>query len=143
MGYPRLPLEVRFWTKVDRGGPDNCWPWLAAAASGYGVIGAGGKRGALLLAHRVAYEICIGPIPVGLVIDHLCENSLCVNPGHLEPVTQSTNIQRGVHGRRTMCLHGHTLDGVRRNRQADGAAYLSRYCKACARERYRVRKAAA
>ena len=52
------------------------------------------------LAHRIAYQILVGPIPEGLDLDHLCRNRACVRPDHLEPVTRSENIQRGYNARR-------------------------------------------
>src|SRR6266496_2265386 len=91
-------LVTRFWAKVDRsGGSRACWLWTGKTGrDGYGRIGLGG-RGALVRvrAHRFAYELLIGPIPDGLQIDHLCRVRHCVNPAHLEPVTQRENILRG------------------------------------------------
>lgn len=82
--------EERFWANVIKG--PTCWEWTGAqvgrANEKYGHTRMG-------MAHRVAYELLVGPIPKGLVLDHLCRNRLCVNPAHLEPVTQRTNILRG------------------------------------------------
>lgn len=81
----------RFWAKVEK--TDECWIWTAARiSSGYGCFYLDGSK----LAHRVSYELCVGQIPDGLVIDHLCRNKLCVNPAHLEAVTQRTNVARGT-----------------------------------------------
>lgn len=71
-----------------------------------------GKK--MILAHRYVYEQVFGPIPNGLVIDHLCRNGLCVNPEHLEAVTNEVNILRGmgtpaVNSRKTHCKNGHEL----------------------------------
>lgn len=81
--------EARFWSKVDRSnGPDACWPWLAARSDGYGELKLHGR---VLPAHRVAYELVVGPIPDGLHIDHGCHTPPCVNPSHLRPATPGQN----------------------------------------------------
>lgn len=86
-----LTADERFWRWVERG--EGCWLWLASTdTKGYGLFGAEGK---LSKAHRYAYELLVGPIPEGLVLDHLCRVRHCVNPDHLEPVTTYENILRG------------------------------------------------
>jgi hypothetical protein len=106
-------LDEKFWTKVDRRGPTECWPWIGARESnGYGQLQMkSNKRTRYLMAHRVAYELQIGRIPDGLVIDHLCRNRVCVNASHLEPVTSLVNIQRGTRGPSANCIHGHPFSG--------------------------------
>lgn len=90
------PIDVRLWRLVDRGSADECWPWIGSTnQEGYGHIRKGGKYSANLGVHRVAYELLVGPIPDGLEIDHLCRNTRCVNPAHLEPVSSMVNAQRG------------------------------------------------
>lgn len=77
---------------------DYCWNWTGAInLNGYGHLTLinGSAR-----AHRVSYEIYVGEIPSGLVIDHLCSNRKCVNPAHLEPVTQEENMRRAWKNRR-------------------------------------------
>lgn len=89
----RVPLSQRFWDKVEK--TDGCWLWRAARdLNGYGRVGAdeGPKR--TMLAHRAAWTLLRGDIPDGLVLDHLCRNPQCVNPAHLEPVTQRVNLER-------------------------------------------------
>lgn len=77
----RRPLEERFWEKVHRGGPDDCWPWSGASTrGGYGAINVNGK---VLRAPRVAYELAHGSIPAHLHVRHACDNPPCVNPSHL------------------------------------------------------------
>lgn len=128
----------RFWSKVDFSG--ECWEWTARVSrNGYGQFTSGGKK---LLPHRVSYEHFFGPIPDGLVIDHLCRNKSCVNPEHLESVTQKVNRERGhnapcgSHNRsKTECLHGHPLDGENLYRKPNG----ERCCVTCRREQKRNR----
>lgn len=88
-----LPLDVRFWSKVDQlTSPEGCWPWLGhRMPRGYGQVRVGTTH---WLAHRVAYTLTFGPIPKGMVLDHLCRNTWCVNPDHLEVVTQRENLRR-------------------------------------------------
>jgi hypothetical protein len=72
---------------------EGCWEWKKwITGKGYGRIKVGGK---LMLAHRHFYEMAKGPIPTGLQIDHKCRNRSCVNPEHLEVVTNEVNTQRG------------------------------------------------
>lgn len=87
------PLWDRFWEKVDASG--DCWIWTGAKDQhGYGRIGLGTREDGIAAAHRVAYELLIGPIPAGLTIDHLCINPPCVNPDHLEAVSMEENARR-------------------------------------------------
>ena len=93
---------------------DGCWLWTGNinSATGYGRLGFGGTN---LVAHRVAYELAKGPIPTGLVLDHLCRVRHCVNPDHLEPVTIRENTLRGVgipaqRARADKCKRGHAYD---------------------------------
>jgi hypothetical protein len=84
-----LPLDVRFWARVDRRGPDECWPWkLSRNDRGYGKIKIGGKD---CIAHRTAYSIAVGPIPDGLLVCHTCDNPPCCNPAHLFVGTSADN----------------------------------------------------
>jgi hypothetical protein len=91
-----------------------CWPWLGGLnGHGYGTQGTT-FRGFKWLAHRLVYEIMVGPIPKGLTLDHLCRNHACVNPLHLEPVTAVENVMRGDgwaarKARQTHCTRGHPL----------------------------------
>lgn len=81
----------KFWGRVAKH-PDGCWEWAGPAyPNGYGQAHLNGRH----TAHRIAYEMTHGRVDDSLVIDHLCRNRLCVNPDHLEPVTQSENILRG------------------------------------------------
>lgn len=105
-------IAARFWPKVDKNGPNGCWLWTAArqSSNGYGRFGI--SRGIVRFAHRVVWEMERGPIPDGYEIDHLCRNTSCVNPDHLEPVPPRTNKRRslswaGINARKTHCPKGH------------------------------------
>jgi len=131
-----VPIPPRFWPRVAKG-PD-CWIWTGARRSpgGYGTIRGNGHQ---LLAHRVAYELAIGPIPEGKQLDHLCRNKGCVNPAHLEPVTNRENVLRGVgpsavNARKTHCVNGHEFTPENTYREKGGG----RACKACGRDRMRA-----
>lgn len=91
---PRQSLAMRLAEKIEVK-PSGCYEWVAAKDPlGYGrfTVGEGAKG---KLAHRIVYEKFVGPITDGLTLDHLCRNTSCVNPDHLEPVTQQENIRRG------------------------------------------------
>ncbi len=87
-------LEIRFWEKVDKRGPDDCWNWTASCGTaGYGQIGSIGGRGSPVGAHRVAWSLHTGKrIPEKKVIMHSCDNKLCCNPAHLRIGTQAENL---------------------------------------------------
>jgi hypothetical protein len=146
-------LEDRFWAQVSR--TDTCWFWTGwISKRGYGrTRGADGKSA---LAHRIAYQLAKGDIPAGLVLDHLCHTGdracpggddcphrRCVNPDHLEPVTQAENGHRSVQTRRTHCPKGHLYSAENTRRNKNG----TRSCRACAAQSaaaitraYRARK---
>lgn len=95
---------------------DDCWLYAGKQfLGGYGRVDCWLKelnKSKTYLAHRVMYENCVGPIPEGLVLDHLCRNTICINPDHLEPVTVIENLMRGVgesakNKRKTHCIRGH------------------------------------
>lgn len=91
---PRPTTEQQFWEKVNK--TDSCWLWTGGVGRGYGIFYRGADRGgSFTVAHRYAYEALVGPIPAGLTLDHLCRVRGCVNPAHLEPVTQAENVRRG------------------------------------------------
>lgn len=127
-----------FWTKVDRS-PNGCWIWLGAHTDGYGMWWSR-ELNRCVLAHRVAYELLVGPIPDGLQLDHLCRVRDCVNPEHLEVVTSRENTLRSpiapaaVNARKTHCPRGHeyTPENIIWKRNPTG-----RGCRECDKARKR------
>lgn len=139
-----VPVEERIFDKVDKAGPipesrpdlGPCWIWTASRdEQGYGQIGIGRKP---RRAHRVVYEVLIGPVDPRLELDHLCRNRSCVNPGHLEPVTRLENARRGISywGSRSACANGHEY--TRASSYWNGK---QRRCRVCSREDGRRRRA--
>lgn len=138
-------LPARFWSKVVPEPNTGCWLWIGATSNGYGVVG-GGPRGNRwqAKAHRHAYATLVGAVPDGLVIDHLCRQRCCVNPQHLEPVTQAVNLARSpitAHARKhwTHCKRGHAFTPENTRNQGN----RQRVCRACERircERFNARR---
>lgn len=110
--------------------PSGCIEWTGSRDKlGYGHMAFNGRPA---LVHRVNYELFVGPIPDGLVLDHLCRNPPCVNPEHLEAVTQGENINRGkshvaLNRFKTHCPHGHPYSGDNLISRRVG----SRACRTC------------
>lgn len=100
----RAPVEARFWRHVEVA--EGCWRWTGHSGDprGYGRIGAGGKNGGHILAHRLSYQIHKGPIPDGMVVMHECDNPSCVNPAHLKAGTASENIRDSFAKGRKVCV---------------------------------------
>ena len=149
----QVSLSERFWSKVDKNGPITkpelrpCWLWTACKD--------GGGYGRFIIdkqiygTHNVAYTLEVGPVPVGLELDHLCRVRHCVNPKHLEPVTHQENVVRGdamktvVHAgavrnakRRAAatCWQGHLFDEKNTHIRENG----TRQCRTC--HRLRIQK---
>lgn len=114
----------------------GCWEWQRALLDGYGIFYGGDKN---YFAHRLCWELVEGPIPVGKVLDHLCLNRKCINPGHLEVTTQRDNLlrsdktQASINIAKSHCPRGHEL--VVGNLVAWDLKKGRRSCRTCARER--------
>lgn len=132
----RLTIRERFDKYSPDRPSDGCWEWAGHRNDkGYALLRQGSD--AHVYAHRLSYELHVGPIPDGLQVDHLCRNRACVNPSHLEPVTQHVNILRSENmaakwARRTACDVCGGAFSERKGR---------RFCPKCERERNARNKA--
>lgn len=127
-------IADRFWSKVRFGDWCDCWEWTASLdRDGYGRISAGGTGRSPLAAHRVAYELLVGPIPEGMEIDHLCRNRACVNPLHLEAVTAKVNVERSALAAKTHCKRGHsyTPENTAWRKPSAARPHGYRVCRTC------------
>lgn len=151
MGRPRMPLQERLDLYSIPEPNSGCTLWLGSITPrGYGAfvvtigeLGNGVKK--FKGPHVVAYELKNGPVPDGLVIDHKCRNTICINADHLEAVTQRENILRGEglaakNARKQVCSNGHalTVENVLPVRKGN---HLGRECRECKRIAKRERRA--
>ena len=131
-------LLSRFVSKSTFIDPCECWEWTGARLPrGYGQFWNGNK---VVRAHKWIYETLCGPVEDGLVLDHLCRHPWCVNPTHLQKISQGENVLRGVapaanQARQTHCIHGHEFSGWNVYIKPNGA----RQCVTCRRETDRKR----
>lgn len=142
---------ARFWSKVDKNGPvpkarpdlGPCWMWKTVSSwDGYGyftLCPSPGAKWVSVSAHGIAYRLAKGDFPLKHVPDHLCLVTSCVNPDHLEAVSQRTNILRGngpsaVNARKTECKRGHPLSGENLVMRPRGG----RGCRKCDQRRQRI-----
>jgi hypothetical protein len=131
-------IQARFWAKYEKA-PSGCLLWKGyLSVGGYGRFSmSDGERCLSVMAHRGAYVLNRGPIPVGLELDHLCRIRACGNWDHLEPVTGKENSHRGMAPRMKLwrarkCLNGHSLEG---NQLRSG------HCRICERARHQAWRA--
>lgn len=146
------PLVVRLAARIDYpGNDDDCWQWRGAIGTdGYGKVWVEGQNRSV---HRVVWEHLNGPLPDGLLLDHLCHtrdlacpggrddrHRACANPFHSEPTTNKENLLRGrsasaLNARKTHCIHGHPFDLLNTGVASDG-----RFCRTCARRSTRAHR---
>ena len=143
----RKPIDFLFWRHVEK--TDTCWIWKASCRpikkvtkSGIKIYKYGqfldqrnGQR-KLRGAHIVAWELANGPVRIGLELDHLCRNQLCVNPGHLEPVPQRVNWLRGmspsaISFRSGLCKNGHPRTKENTRVFINNRGRETRCCRTC------------
>lgn len=112
----RLTAEERYWAKVDKRGPEECWLWTGSVRNRYGAFW---YKGRVDNAHRVALHLIGTPIPDKMDVDHTCRCKLCVNPAHLRVVTHRVNSlenSNSLHARNAAKTHcsicGHALGEV-------------------------------
>jgi hypothetical protein len=127
--------------------PTSCWSWRGGKTTGGYAIVRCPDRGVAYV-HRQMYEALVGPIPKGLQIDHLCRVRHCVNPAHLEPVTNRENTRRGKRGvLKTHCNQGHPWipanimvrsNGKRECAECNRIRARKNYCPIKRRARYAV-----
>lgn len=135
-----MSLEARFWAKVDRGGPGDCWLWQGATiTAGYGHLRRGSRTEGTVYAHVLAVILDGRQPQPGQEVHHRCETPLCVNPSHLDVLSPADHglRHRGrpspTKGQRSLTCHrGHSRDEAY-VRKDTGAVV---YCRACRREDY-------
>lgn len=134
-------VRDRILQRVTVDDPSGCWLWAGPVThDGYPQMSGSGRSTTYV--HRVMYELCVGPIPDGMQIDHVyergCRHRHCINPDHLEPVTGLENVRRGKrhNANKTHCKRGHALtpDNVRMT------SHGSRACLTCDAEVHRPRR---
>lgn len=148
MSYPRkvTPAIDRAWPKIERRGPNECWPWTGAkngrARTGkYGHLSRGPGLGHVYV-HRLVYEVEVAPIPVGFDVDHTCKNGLCCNPGHLRAIPARDNQvflsdnPASINRRKVECNQGHLFSPANTYVGPDG----KRKCRTCSRARDAARR---
>lgn len=131
---PKRNTPADLWARAVE--VDGCWVWqgMTSKATGgrpYGRMWLGNVR---WWAHRLAYTLAVGPIPTGLVIDHLCRNTLCIRPDHLEAVTNEENLARGINRQVTECPAGHAYT-------PENMLGGRKHCRACHNARARAKAA--
>jgi hypothetical protein len=134
----QLQIKLNFVNKINFNGKDDCWEWMGGKCYGYGIFSVNrGNKKKSFRAHRFAYTLQNGEIDLELVLDHLCENKSCVNPGHLEAVTVKENTFRckkapsTINKDKVFCKHGHEFDIENTYIYSSGTHKGERKCRKC------------
>lgn len=143
-GQIQATVEVRAFNRLRFIPETGCLEWTGALdRHGYGRINVGGRAE---LVHRLMYRLWVGEIPEKLSIDHLCRNTKCAAPDHLEAVTHSENTRRQqealVHhnAKKAHCPQGHPYDEENTRYATRGTGRVCRVCRAESSRLYRLRK---
>lgn len=130
-----LAVALRMLAFIDFDSSEH-WIWRGyTSPGGYGQASYFGKQDT---AHRISYRLFVGPIPEGCVIDHLCRVKACVNPAHLEAVTQLVNVRRALPNPPGTCRHGHPRDS--KNAYITPRGHFR--CRACRNRKLQEQRAA-
>lgn len=121
------PVMERFFRKIkfyNVGDPRICWLWTdKLEKTGYGQFALPNHR--KVSSHRASFEFFIGPVTNGMIIHHKCERKDCVNPNHLELLTQGEH--NSMHSTKDVCIRGHSLTSDNLYYDRNG----SRHCREC------------
>lgn len=137
--FQDLPPFIQQRTEVKDSG---CWEWQSTLCpNGYGRLKTRKKILGERRVHRISYRLLAGEIPDGLVLDHLCRVKHCINPDHLEPVTDRENLRRAF-AMITACPQGHEYTPENTYVKPATGTRECRRCRAAQRLKYKAKQSA-